>query len=376
MSLFPEHSSPILVIAKSARLLTDYLTATGHQVIAIDCYGDTDTRQFSVDFFQVAKLSLAHIEHLVLRAIRQYDIHACLYGSGFERHPDSLWFLQKHLHLFGNTAEIFNFLQDKRRLFPVLNTLDIAYPHVSMTLPDDIAGPWLQKPGRGEGGIGIRFADTHQSQQHCYWQRMIAGEPYSALFLAHHPHCEILGYQRQLISSSHTEPFLFTGVIAVEDDNAFTITRKWAQQLTDKFKLRGLNSLDFIFDGEQCLFLELNPRPSASLQLYNVAVMHAHLACFINHPVKTQSWRESAVAYRIIVAEAETLIESTHHWPDWIVDRPSDGSIIRQGEPICSIIARSHSYRQLATLLHSQRRTFAQIIKKQGNNTNGIHSKR
>ena len=54
----------------------------------------------------------------------------------------------------------------------------------------------------------------------------------------------------------------------------------WLKQLVPVFALKGLNSLDFIHADDCSYVLEINPRPSASMQLYDEDLLNRHIqAC-------------------------------------------------------------------------------------------------
>ena len=82
-----------------------------------------------------------------------------------------------------------------------------------------------------------------------------------------------------LISLSETQEFIFSGIINSCDllsEQKERIT-DWLKKLVPVFALKGLNSLDFIQAGDKSLVLEINPRPSASMQLYDADLFNRHI---------------------------------------------------------------------------------------------------
>lgn len=339
-------------------MLTRYLSAVGYRVIAVDCFGDTDTRRQAAIFRRVVDLSKKHIATIVDKLVAKYNLRDCVYGSGFEQFPESLEFLQSRLLLVGNAARTFNTIQDKRRFFVSLDALGISYPPVSFSAPASCAG-WLEKPAHGEGGAMIRPAVvTPRSGEHVYWQRYIEGTPMSLLFAAGDGHIDVFGYHKQWCARQHPQKFLFGGLATSERPAQFSVIEEWAERLAQTFTLKGLNSLDFMIDAEgRSWFLELNPRPSASLQLYEFSAIIAHLDDRAGNRISTTQ-TQRAGAYQIFYADKDIQINTVAHWPAWIHDRPAPGSIIRRGEPICSMIARSESRSHAAHKLRLFTRIF------------------
>jgi len=97
--------------------------------------------------------------------------------------------------------------------------------------------------------------------------------------------------------------------------------------------------LDFIHADGFNYVLEINPRPPASMQLYDADLLCRHIqACngklTPNLPIQTR-----ISAYQVIYAEHDLNIPKQFCWPEGVVDIPKAGALIRKGQPICSIIA-------------------------------------
>lgn len=356
----------ILVIAKSARMLTRFLSDLGYRVVAIDCFGDTDTRQMAQDFCLVENLGLEQVRRALVELKSRHALSAVIYGSGFESDSGSLHSLQTELPVWGNSPTCFDEIQDKARFFRCLDELRIDYPPVAFVRPDQGGGQWLQKPLRGEGGLGIRRfnADVDSGQQGVYWQRYIEGEPLSVLFVAVADKVEIIGYQQQLKIAKSGQEFLFVGVIS-KPDFPVALNRQieqWVIELSRRFGLRGLNGLDFIHDHGHCYVLEINARPPASLQLYGPEVMDKHVKAIVTGAIEQGGHCHEWTVYKVIYADQEILVGDTGHWPGWVVDRPLLGTVIGQGDPVCSIIARAKSRRQLQTILQHKQQQIEQLL--------------
>lgn len=346
-------------------MLARCLADTGRDVIAIDCYGDADTREIAQDHYRVSSLALADILRAVMALKKRHDLHYVIYGSGFEKHLHSLAFLQTQFRLLGNSLSVFSAVQDKRHFFHQLDELAIEYPPVSFDPPAS-GEHWLAKPLAGEGGLDIRpyRPGSIAGVESMYWQHYIDGMAMSVLFVAVKDRVAIVGFQRQLFRRDPLHPFLFAGVVSCQDLPAAprSLLAGWTGKIAQRFGLQGLNSLDFILRKGRCYVLELNARPPASLQLYGAGIIGTHLAAVLAGEINTIQSPVDCSAYRIIYAEKEILIGAEIDWPSWSADRPMPGSRIGQGEPVCSIIARAKIRSRLMDRLRSQRQVIEKIL--------------
>lgn len=356
----------ILVIAKSARMLVQSLVVAGHRAVAVDCYADSDLRQLAVDFIQVPDLSLDNIRAPVTRIKQRHRLTFAIYGSGFERHLDSLAFLHACFQVLGNSLASFSAVQDKKYFFRQLDSLGISIPLSSFVAPR-AQGSWLQKPQRGEGGLGIcRYASGMPAAvESVYWQQFCPGASMSVLFVAGQHQVEIIGFQRQWRREQDSaREFMFAGVMT---DPAIPRAvrlrmQDWLEKVVRCFGLRGLNSLDFMLQEQDCYVLEVNARPPASLQLYDAHSVNAHIQVCLSESFATPVYQETCSAFLIIFAADETLVGNSDKWPEWIVDRPMPGVIIGQGQPVCSIIARAKHQQQLMNCLDQQQQAVEHIL--------------
>jgi len=345
----------ILVIAKSGRMLAQFLRDAGIEVVVIDCFADLDTRELAGDFIQVSSLALENIINPVKTLQSRHQLNYVIYGSGFEKYCDSVRFLESCLTVLGNDSVTFSALQDKVGFFKQLEILGIDYPEVSFFAPPGLSG-WLIKPLQGEGGIGIsRYSARQGIFKQVYWQRYIDGESLSVLFLADKDKVSIVGFQRQLMRNGVSEQeFFFSGVISETDlpIDCCSLMIDWVTKLAACYQLKGLNSLDFVFRGQQCYALEINARPTASLQLYGVTVIIAHLAACLGTLNDCVYDSDFVRAYKIVFAKSEFQVGRYMDWPEWVMDRPLAGSIVGRDDPLCSIIACGKSAQQVMDKLH------------------------
>ncbi|MEC4748973.1 ATP-grasp domain-containing protein [Methylomicrobium sp. Wu6] len=361
-------SEMLLIIAGSGRMLAEAARQAGFRVLVLDLYADLDTRLHAVEFFRVPSLAIGHVAPVLDDLIERYGVAQVIYGSGLEAHPETLDYLNHHVTILGNTPAVFRGLQNKVEFFATLGALNIPFPEVSFTAPDT-GCDWLVKPMQGQGGLGIRRHNANCVIDSCaYWQKFQLGTAGSVLFLADTRGARVIGFNTQFTAKLNTGlEFAFSGLI-----NHSTLSRRqkalisgWLTRCVQAFALKGLNSLDFIQHGEQVHVLEINPRPSASMQLYGHLLTRHIEVCRGSLPDALPK-QKSFAGFRVVYADADLRIPDAFHWPDWARDRSEPGAVCRPGQPVCSIIARRSEPRQvLAALAARQQQIFNQLIKVQ-----------
>jgi predicted ATP-grasp superfamily ATP-dependent carboligase len=353
----------LLVVAGSARMLAQAAKKSGFKVLVIDLYADLDTQGYADDYRQVESLAEHDLSAAVDYFIERYAVSHLVYGSGFECCPESLYYLSSRLNILGNHPDVFARQLDKQAFFSTLDDLNVRHPDVVFSAPG-CTEDWLVKPMRGQGGFGIeRYRDGDQVKPSDYWQKFQAGTPHSALFLADGQNMHVVGFNIQwCVRVSESQEFIFSGLMnhaELPDQHKKEITG-WLEQMVPAFGLKGINSLDFIHADDGSYVLEINPRPSASMQLYAGDLLAKHIqVCSEGASVdrRLDVMRLKPVpqrAYQIIYAEHDTLIPDHFEWPEWCADLPEPGNICRTGQPICSIIARQKNLQSVVEILRAK----------------------
>ncbi len=333
------------MLAQAARI-------AGYQPLVVDVCGDLDTCRYAKDNLRALSLDEDHLIPAIRNFIERYPVSCVVYGSGFEHHPNSLKAIANILPVLGNGVDVSQMFKNRYIFFAKLKALEIVFPNVAFCPPMRDAD-WLFKPILSHGGMGItRFNDAHQAADRAgYWQVYQKGMPHSVLFVANGSQYQIIGFNRQwMIALDSQNEFIFSGVINTTDlttQQKQSIAR-WVGKLVVEFSLKGLNSLDFIQDGENSYFLEINSRPPASMQLYDADLFKRHLLACAGELTCLQEVEPDITAYQIVYATETIAIPPNFNWPEGVMDLPVSGSLINTGQPICSIIA--HGKAQLAVL--------------------------
>lgn len=336
------HSLPVLVVATSARMLTKLLVDNGFIVIAIDVFGDVDTRNLSLANHCVDRLEGQSFMHLLLQVRDQYSIKHAFYGSGFESCENSLVFLEQHFSVIGNSSSVFSAIQHKADFFQTLKKLNLPHPQVCFENISSQKLSGLLKPYHSNGGIGVVFNSTESLNcEEYYWQEYIEGTPCSVLFVANGLNYKLIGFNQQLIEEIDKQPFVFAGLLTQIDLSVEVqdTVSQYLKRLVKHYTLKGLCSLDFMLMNEQVFVLEINARIPASAQLYGKQMMQWHIDAILAGNVPEQALLPSPKKMlRIIYSDTDIRIPADIKWPAWVFDRPPEGRLISQKQPICSII--------------------------------------
>ena len=361
----------ILVIALSARPFVAAAKKAGYSVISIDAFADQETtaladKTFVVDFdahgFTKTQL-LEIVQSLVLD-----DYIGFVYGSGLEAEPALLQSLAMVLPLIGNSAKCVAAVKTASTFFAALDELNINYPATYFSKPADTdTQNYLVKFAGGCGGTHIQTCDSHSlnvaSKNH-YFQQYIKGHSVSVLFLAFKNTVSVIGFNEQLISESNSAPFRYGGAVSNIDlpQQVKKQLIEIAEKLTIQFELVGLNSIDVIVQNEMVYVLEINPRLSATVDLYTSdmpELFAAHLqACTSpNLPMTLCLPAKQLNAHAIVYAPQALQVANTLHWPDWVVDIPiSEQAImnIKLDAPICTVLASAETSESAKQLVQSR----------------------
>ena len=366
----------LAIAALSARALVESAARDGIDCIALDVFGDADTRRAATRWLPIGQPAALRIdgERLLaaLRTLAQQGVSGWVAGSGFEGHPEWLEAGARILPLWGTAGADVRRVRDPLAFFDGLRTHAIAHPPVCFA-PPRADGPWLHKNSGGCGGWHVRRGAQGRPGCGSYWQVERAGPALSATFVANGSDAVVLGFNRQLARSIGERPYLFAGVIGPvpPSESMQRAIGDAVRILAARFRVRGLASLDFVLHGERCEVIELNPRPPASLALYpsvgGHGALHAHLrACQrgVLPPAPAPADRLRGIeivfarrALQLDAAGAATIAD----WPG-VHDLPAAGSAFGPGDPLCSLSTSGADAEQVQATLARRRDALLQSL--------------
>lgn len=370
-----------LVVAHSARLLAQSARRGGHAVCTLDLFHDADTSRFARLSEQVGARAGDEPgfdrDDLLLRAARLCPPSRCLglvYGAGFEDDPSSLQLLARGRALFGNEPELVARLKDPVQFFALLDRLGIAHPETRLAPPPSAHRPaWLAKRRGASGGGHVADAarvDCEHVAADTYFQRREAGRSISLLFLADGRRALPVGISRQLIQGG-VQRYRYAGAVG-PIDLAPAIRRTLcdaADALVAHTGLVGCNSMDALLHGSRLSVLEINPRPSATADLYDadwpLGLFDAHLrACRGRLPDEAPRAR-AARAHAIVHAGARLALEPGLALPPYCSDIPRAGICIEAGAPLCTVHAEGCDAQRALRKLRRRRHRLERELSKQ-----------
>ncbi|HYD34224.1 MAG TPA: ATP-grasp domain-containing protein [Methylophilaceae bacterium] len=359
----------------SARPFVKAATAAGYNVIALDAFADVDTCAMASHTYRVGYtdgcLSKQDIVQ-VLESMDLQDVAGLVYGSGFEASPELLDVIQGYVPVLGNTSQILRNLKRPRQFFMLLDVLRIPHPEVSFKPLGDASG-WLYKQGGGSGGAHIRKALPIPSiapARGYYFQREIRGTAVSLLFAANGSQSKVIGFNELWMSSTGSMPYRYGGAVshAVLSHTVEQQLIQIAQQITNAVGLRGINSLDAVIEDDKVHVLEINPRLSATFDLYqgqslhNADLFNLHLqSCAGALEGRTQVAKVSR-AHHVAYARCPTHLALNMPWPEWVADIPHGGSYIAAHQPLCTILAEADTPEGARALALTREETLQDII--------------
>ena len=239
--------------------------------------------------------------------------------------------------------------------------------------PED--GLWVWRPAYSSGGVQAELLDN----------RAAVGEEHDGQLLPYTPACSVsqlfvasggrsctVGFSTQWQSCHNPQrPFCFGGAVNCSDldASACDLAQRCADCLARALSLRGLNNIDYLWDGRDLYFLELNPRPSSTMQLYEdvfeqgLFAVHWQACCaesasFVDglRPAKPRLVR----AYMPVYMRSSCRIPAGFdRWPDDTADRPDTrcGALrVEAGWPLCTVTADGASSAEVLTLLQQRMR--------------------
>ncbi len=377
----------VLIAAFSARALAVSARRAGFIPLAVDCFGDIDTELAAealrclparVQTGFMTKPLFAALDELVAAA--SSPPLGLVLGSGFECNPRLVARLGERFRLLGNSAATIARTKDPAAFFAVLSRLGIVHPE---TRPEPPSAPegWLMKRIGGSGGLHIvDCPEEPRPDPRRYFQRRIPGEAISILGLVG-PRAHAFAPSRQWVSPLPKRPYRYGGAvggIALEPDlEARLITACIA--LADDLGLEGLVSFDFLVaDGEAAL-LEVNPRPGATLDVFDDAagtLFRAHVETCLGGDgaaLLAGSWRPPhARATAILYADLGELTAPALDWPGWVADRPRPGTRVGPRQPAATVLADADTPAAAEHLAHERLGVLANMLYEDGKNGKGM----
>ncbi|HET7849083.1 MAG TPA: ATP-grasp domain-containing protein [Pseudolabrys sp.] len=357
-----DKSRPLLIVAESGRALAASARRGGYIPFVADRFGDQDTLAVA-EAHTLIDLSRPINGNKLISALEDLlagrGCSGIVCGSGFEDDTRLLAFIAGRWNLLGNTADVVACIKEPLAFAALCAAARVPHPETSLSPPADRVN-WFVKRAGGSGGWHIRRADgAAEVAKGCYFQRRIEGIPVSALMLCNGSGgVAVLGFTAQWAAPTPWHPFRYGGAVrpAELDEGVKASMVAAVTRICQETALVGLNSADFMVDGDTFHLLEINPRPSATFDLFEMeekSLFAVHVeACAGVLPSRGPVYG-SAMAGAIVYAERDFVVPAID-WPDWIADRSPAGSQICAEQPVCSVFARAANAQQARHLVEDR----------------------
>ena len=325
--------------------------------LVADFFADADTRAASHACRKLGDLKRGMCWHSLEPALAALACEApslvlgVVCGAGFEDRPQLLAALAGRWTLLGNDAEIVARVKAPGQFFGGLDRLRIAYPATATKRPASIAG-WLAKRRGGAGGSHIVPCRLAPDNTRLYFQERVAGRSMSALFVANGTSARVLGFSEQWTAPTKRSLWRYGGAVrpaALSEAAQASMTRAVTLAVSE-FALKGLGSADFIVGKNGPLLLEINPRPGATLDIFDSEergteappLIGTHLDAVMTGTLPRGPLDFADAAASAIVYACERIeVPPVMVWPEWTADRPNPSELIDKNRPICTVLARA-----------------------------------
>src|SRR4051794_26744679 len=344
-------------------MLADLAMRDGHRVAAFDLFGDLDLRRGGA---RVVARPGGSLTALVDAAV-QVPARGVIYGASFENHPGLVARLAERHALLGNGPGTLRAVRDPQRLAAALRDAGLPYPRTFAAAPDDRSGRWLRKPLRGGGGTRVRAWRGGAVPAGAVVQERIEGVACSAAAVGDGVDAVVLGLTEQLVGRREfgVRGYRWCGNVvpprlpAGQRDALLDQARAICSCLAAAFALRGLFGVDFVWDGERAWTIEVNPRPTASLEAieaaYGTGVFDAHLGACAGELPRVASERVAAAGKAVLFATDDVVVGDSAGWLErGVRDVPHPGERIAAGHPICTLVVVAATAQEVLDELEEQ----------------------
>jgi predicted ATP-grasp superfamily ATP-dependent carboligase len=343
----------ILIAAPSGRALACAARRAGLVPLVVDMFGDGDVRALAACRVAQGGASCRFESETLIPLLEELEKEGgekalgVVYGGGFEDRPQTLRDLAARWPLLGASPEAVERVKDPRRFAAALAILGAPHPEIRMSPPERLSG-WLVKRQGGGGGGHVQDAESGAAPEgRVYYQRRAEGRPVSALFLAAAGKgCMALGFSEQWTSPCKAHPYRYGGAVrpAALDAQTMAEMETAVCRAARAFRLTGLGSADFIVDGRNWTLLEINPRPGATLDIFDsdeTPLLALHLAAVAGDLPETARPLPGAAAAEVVYADRDVERVSRCDWPEWLSDRPPPGASLSRDDPFCTVRAEA-----------------------------------
>ena len=333
----------LLIVGASGRAAAASLGPATRAVV-IDLFADVDTAELATCLRADASRypeSLAELAETVAPT-------PWLFVGGPENHPDLVARISRRHELLGNGPGALRLVRDRAWLAARVAEAGALMPEaLAPDSPTPEIGRWLWKPARA-GGLGIRVSPPGEVGGPR--EAFVEGRAIGAAFVTARGQTRLWGVAESLGGDfAHAKPFHYAGgtAPALLDPAIVEVLHRLGDHVGRAGKLVGAWNLDCILAESRVFVLELNPRLTASIDLFD-RVLDARLA-----PAHVAACRGELPAMPRpngrFAAKAVYFAPGPITYPGGacagvaVADRPAPGTRFDAGEPVATLIAAGES---------------------------------
>ena len=363
----------------TVRAAAQSASRAGWNVYGVDLYGDVDTQAACVESVRVPLQEPSpdgqcpngpspdgHPGQLSEAATRWAGLGVPWLWVGHVDHPEiSKWFPQD--------SKVPSIGKDPHCLKRFSQACGLVPVESHETYSDCPSwGPWLIKPRRGSGGLGIRRITPGATEAidptNYFVQAEAKGTPIGATCLADADHVRVVGFCQSLTRGGNHRPYAYAGSIGPTEvsDAMRSSFESIAQEFVRQHSFRGLFNIDAIIeplgrhsveadsrDGksvDRLRLLEINPRMGASTELiergFGISLVDLAIRIRLGESIDWGVIPDNVtMVYRKQIRYAAQSMAYQHrdmvkqYGPEAeICDRPREGQWHQAGEPLCTVI--------------------------------------
>ncbi len=353
----------LAIVGASARAAACSAIRAGFTPVTADLFADADLAR------ACEATRINEYPRGFARWLARQDCEAWLYTGGLENHPRLVDRMAARRPLWGVGGETLRLIRDPFELGRLFATQGLEVPRTRIRMkPGDAAQLWLSKPVARSGGLGVTVVPAKEiplPQPDRIFQEYIPGEPGSAVFVGSHRDAQLLGITHQWSrrdvggEGQRQGGFAYAGSLGPWElpTAAKQLVALAGKVLAERFSIRGLFGIDFVLCGGRPVFLEVNPRYTASVEiLERVHGLHAlalHAAAFANEsrphesptpgpspPVcgKAILYADRTIRFPFALADLGCQ-KSAPSEQALLADIPHLGTVIQAGHPILTVFA-------------------------------------
>ncbi|HEY5313278.1 MAG TPA: ATP-grasp domain-containing protein, partial [Pirellulales bacterium] len=309
-----------------------------------------------------------------------------LYTGGLENYPALLEQLSGKRPLYGNRELPLAAARDPFRIQKLLADAGMACPKCER-FADRLDGQlqWLRKSPRSAGGARVRSWPTAATgdangDADDYFQQFVQGMPCSAAYVAAGGRAVLLGLAEQTLWGPRpTARFCYAGSLGPVPCSAALDAQlvRLGHLLASSLGLVGVFGVDGVLAGEVFWPVEINPRYTASMEIYERAsgrsIVADHVAaCSVGSlpgPLDTNSdgWHAKQVLFTEHEVRIDRRLEqwaagqNIGPWPA-VADVPVAGTRVAAGQPLLTIFGQGASRAAAAEVLERRREQVAATL--------------